>query len=328
MKNNEDRVFWFTHDTDAFLDTKIRDIVYEFGIGAYGIFWIIIEMMAAQPGYKLKCASLSKALFPLCQGKPTKRQGEDGLVNFYDDEGAVLTDEEFFHLAFKRSTIEALLEAMLSNGLLSLDDSGRYYNESLLRRMEKHEEWKRKKVEAGRKGGINSGTSRKTKQPVKHSGSTAEAVVQKNEPNITQHNISSTLSKESVCTHTPISNAPNVKLTEEQINRLSDSYAKKGLNSEDLERGFELLNSQLAKPDYAKKNFDHYACMTRWVVKALLEEKITTQKLDNARNQRKDFKTIELENRRKREAEAPAVADAFFEDLERRRQENTRRIER
>jgi len=54
--------FYFSHDTNAFGDPKIRLLVYEFGLWSYGAFWLIIELLAQQRGFKLLRKDLEKVL--------------------------------------------------------------------------------------------------------------------------------------------------------------------------------------------------------------------------------------------------------------------------
>lgn len=45
--------YYFTHDANAFSDPKIQAMVKKYGVAGYGMFWIIIERLRNESGYKL-----------------------------------------------------------------------------------------------------------------------------------------------------------------------------------------------------------------------------------------------------------------------------------
>jgi hypothetical protein len=57
--------FYFSHDNNAFNDPKIRLLVHEFGMWAYGAFWVIIELISQQRGYKLARKDLELVLYAM-----------------------------------------------------------------------------------------------------------------------------------------------------------------------------------------------------------------------------------------------------------------------
>jgi len=50
--------YYFPHDSNARHDEKIQYIIYKFGIGGYGLYWLFIETMHEQSDGKLTCALL------------------------------------------------------------------------------------------------------------------------------------------------------------------------------------------------------------------------------------------------------------------------------
>ena len=55
--NNKD-IYWFTHDTNAKDDPKCAMMIEQFGPEAYGIFWILIEILREQPDFSYPLALL------------------------------------------------------------------------------------------------------------------------------------------------------------------------------------------------------------------------------------------------------------------------------
>lgn len=139
--------YYFSHDSNARNDPKCSALINDFGFEGYGVFWAIVEILAEQENYKLK--------------KFTKLY--TGLSR------QLLLDEEKL-----RSIIEAMLEAYE----LLVQDENYIWSESLLRRMKIKESKRQVKVEAGRKGGIKSGISRKHEAEAKQN----EAPLEANEP--------------------------------------------------------------------------------------------------------------------------------------------------
>ena len=46
--------YYFKHDSNASHDPKIKALINQYGIEGYGRFWIIIEMLRESSGYKLE----------------------------------------------------------------------------------------------------------------------------------------------------------------------------------------------------------------------------------------------------------------------------------
>jgi hypothetical protein len=138
--------YYFSHDSNARHDPKCSALINDFGAEGYGIFWMIIEILSEQEGYKLR--KFSKLY--------------EGLSR------QIWVDAE---------KIRSIIEAMLHEYELLVQDDSFIWSESLLKRMMIKEEKRNKKVEAGRKGGIKSGFSRKKEATTKQN----EAVLEANE---------------------------------------------------------------------------------------------------------------------------------------------------
>ena len=131
--------YYFSHDTNAFFDPKIRLIVSEFGVFAYGVFWIILEMLAAQKEYKILRKDFEKALCPLLQGKKIIYSGVGGVTGFIDEEDNQITEQLVGCHCISLAYATELFCMMLNIGLFKTDDIF-FYSESLLERMKKKEE--------------------------------------------------------------------------------------------------------------------------------------------------------------------------------------------
>jgi hypothetical protein len=113
--------YYFSHDTNARRDPKILAMRNEYGNEGYGWYWIIVEMLAEQDGYKLKHAKWvtnAIAMELLCEPNSSEKF-VNSLINDYE---LLSSDGEFF------------------------------WSESLMRRMNLKEEKRQKRVEAGKKG--------------------------------------------------------------------------------------------------------------------------------------------------------------------------------
>jgi len=46
--------YYFTHDANAASDPKIKAMIRKYGCEGYGRYWIVIEMLRTQAGYKIE----------------------------------------------------------------------------------------------------------------------------------------------------------------------------------------------------------------------------------------------------------------------------------
>ena len=144
--------FWFPHDSNARNDPKMSSLRRKAGVEGVGLYWCIIELMRETNGY-------------------------------------VVTREDISNLEYDmRVSQENLPEIMLKEELLHKKKDGNIFSKSLLKRMQKWDNIKKKRSEAGKKGGIASGNRRsKKKANVKQTLSKAQAKPKQNEA-ITEQN--------------------------------------------------------------------------------------------------------------------------------------------
>jgi len=115
--------YYFSHDSNAHNDMKIKEMRCVYGYEGYGWYWVLVELMRDESDYKLKC-----------NGKYA--------ANIYSKE---LNTSPDIALKFIKDCIEEF-------GLFKSDDEY-FWSDSLLRRMEHREEIRKKRQEAGKRGG-------------------------------------------------------------------------------------------------------------------------------------------------------------------------------
>ena len=124
--------FYFSHDSNARNDQRLLKIRMKHGMEGYGIYFAIVEILREQQDYILTLPDLPCIAYDL--------RVEIGLIE----------------------------EIIFNYDLFEVDDD-RFYSRSLKRRMEKLDEKRKVRAEAGRKGGIASAK-------VKQKDSTTQAV--------------------------------------------------------------------------------------------------------------------------------------------------------
>lgn len=110
--------YYFSHDSNAINDTKINDMLFDFGITGYGMFWVIVEKMRESEDFKL---TLSRGTF--------RTLSKIMMINDI-------------------KVIEDFIEKCIEDYGLFIREGEAFYSQSLLRRMEKKEEIKQKRKEA------------------------------------------------------------------------------------------------------------------------------------------------------------------------------------
>lgn len=109
---------YFSHDSDAFFDSRIVKMRTRLGVAGYGAYWMIVERLRTSKGYKHECDYEVFACLANADAELFRAVVEDhGLFEFVENDG-------------KRY----------------------FYSESLMRRMMKMEDIIEKRREAGRKG--------------------------------------------------------------------------------------------------------------------------------------------------------------------------------
>jgi hypothetical protein len=135
--------FYFQHDYHARKDPKCQALISLYGVGAYGTYWSLIEIMHEQGGKIKKFPALL-----------------DGLS---------------FELRTEKELLSKQIEAMLHELQLLVEDDNYIWSERVLDNIKIIEAKRMLRVEAGKLGGIKSGISRlersiersKTKQGLK-----------------------------------------------------------------------------------------------------------------------------------------------------------------
>jgi len=111
----------FLHDSNASDDPKLIRLRLKYGWEAIGLYWALVERMRDNKGYKIKisdCDVIAVRLQPI-----------------------------------KEIDIRELVDSCINEAISLFSSDGIYFwSDSLLDRMKKYDEWKKKKSEAGIKG--------------------------------------------------------------------------------------------------------------------------------------------------------------------------------
>ena len=113
-------VYYFSHDSNARRDPKILAMRNEYGVEGYGRYWMIIETLSEQAGYKLE----------------HKKWTLSGLA---------------MDMQCDVNSLESFIESLIKDFELLESDGEFFWSDSLLRRMEFKDEKKKRRSEAGKK---------------------------------------------------------------------------------------------------------------------------------------------------------------------------------
>jgi hypothetical protein len=127
--------FYFPHDYHSHLDPKCSALINEHGMGGYGLYWAIVEILHEQGGRIAKFPKLF-----------------DGLA---------------YQLKVDKEILVKQIEAMLHDYELLLQDDKYIWSERVLRNIAEREAKKMLRADAGKLGGINSGISRRKRSKTK-----------------------------------------------------------------------------------------------------------------------------------------------------------------
>ncbi len=86
--------YFFSHDFTARNDPKCRTLMRKFGVAGYGIFWIIVEMLRAEPNYELAYSEITIAT--IAEECRIDEKGVDvikELIDFCLEIGLLVSDE-------------------------------------------------------------------------------------------------------------------------------------------------------------------------------------------------------------------------------------------
>lgn len=134
--------YYFSHDSNARHDPKILSMRSVYGSQGYGWYWILIEMMSEQQGYKLKHTQW-------------------------------VTNAIAMELLCEANSAEKFVNSCITEFELFTSDGEYFWSESLIRRMNLKEEKRKKKVEAGKKGAQKRWENGESEAKPKQSDSTA-----------------------------------------------------------------------------------------------------------------------------------------------------------
>ena len=111
--------YYFPHDSNDRNEQRLLKVRMQHGMQGYGIYFGIVEILREQENYTLTLSDIPSLGYDL------------------------------------RVEVEVIEEIVFNYDLFIIEDD-RFYSDSLKRRLEKMDEMKHKRVEAGRKGGIAS----------------------------------------------------------------------------------------------------------------------------------------------------------------------------
>lgn len=114
--------YYFSHDSNAITDTKILNMRCDYGLEGYGLYWVIIEMLRNEQGYKLE---LNKNTY-----RAIKTLANPQNID-----------------------IEKFIRDCIDDYKLFIKEDNCFYSKSLSNRMLEYEEKKRINKENGKLGG-------------------------------------------------------------------------------------------------------------------------------------------------------------------------------
>jgi hypothetical protein len=129
--------FYFSHDTNAFNDPKIKLLVHEFGIWSYAAFWVLIELIAQSDEFKLLLKDLDRVVYVMVQGKSVAYTDSAEVIidGVYGKDSLEEAGRHYIDLELCRKFIAKLFAI----GLLCCDDKyvwSSSFNARMLRRVE------------------------------------------------------------------------------------------------------------------------------------------------------------------------------------------------
>lgn len=181
--------YYFSHDSNARTDTKIVDMMYDYGMAGYGMFWFIVEVMRESDYYKLENnRSTWRAL---------------GMQ---------------MHL--KADEVQKFIDDCIELYRLFEGDGVYFWSNSLVKRMEKLEETRAKRKAAAEKRWSNNANANKNNaNEVQEDSNFMQSKVK--ESKVKE-------SKEKNIIYIDLSFIDdcitNVKITQEQYNKLKDKF--------------------------------------------------------------------------------------------------------
>jgi polyhydroxyalkanoate synthesis regulator phasin len=120
--------YWFPHDTTAFNDMKIESMTSVYGSEGYGFYWIIVETLSMEEGYKLSMQK--KSVFGVLSRRT--QSTTEQIKEFVDD---CINDFELF-----QSDGEYFWSESLQRRLKKRDDKSKKARELVNRRWNKEKQ--------------------------------------------------------------------------------------------------------------------------------------------------------------------------------------------
>jgi uncharacterized protein YdaU (DUF1376 family) len=154
--------YYFPHDSNATEDPKMMLLIDELGMEGYGIFWMLLEALRNQKGYKYPV----KFLKSLCRMKNADKETVSKVINDY--ELFVVEEDHFFSDSFLKRMKE------IDEHRARLAENGRKGGK-------KTQSQKRNssKASSGASSGASSKASTPVKQGFKQNSSNAKAIKEK-----------------------------------------------------------------------------------------------------------------------------------------------------
>jgi len=236
MGNIKD-AYYFSHDSNARNDPKIMALLNTYGVEGYGRWWIVVEMLSEQCEYSL----------------PIKDWAHNALA-----------------MAMNISTqeVKEFIQSCIDEFEL-LDTDGEYFwSNSLLRRMEKKEEVRKKRSEAGKKGAVAKHSHSDDAASTWQTHGNAMAKPEQTHGNAMANPGKESKGKESKGKESESKEnyADYVRMTPAQHQKLIDRYGEKA-----AARMIEILDNY--KGSKGKQYKDDYRAILSWVVSRYEEEK-------------------------------------------------------
>jgi len=140
--------YYFSHDTNAFLDPKIRILISHYGIISYAMFWVIVEMLATQKEHKIPLKGFIESIHPLLQGKPLDYNDEED--SWRDTDGNYVDLDMIGCHRIATGIAKEIFGMMFDVGLFKTDDKY-FWSNSLIDRMKIKEDKSQKQRELANK---------------------------------------------------------------------------------------------------------------------------------------------------------------------------------
>lgn len=239
--------YYFSHDSNARTDTKIADMIFDYGMEGYGMYWVIVEVLRENENFKLKhnkstCRALAMQMHITCIEKITKFV--DDCINDYE---LFATDGEFF------------------------------WSESLIRRMGKVEDIREKRRKAAQKrwnkeennaNAYEDDANALQMDSISNANAMQDYAKEKKrkEKKEKESNIYIDLSFIDEC-------IDKVKITEEQYKRLVERFNKELVHSQIL-----ALDNYVTNNKNGSKYKDHYKALINWCKDKAVNTKVNIDK--------------------------------------------------